>query len=53
MMSEKCKKKNLKGHFWVLSDELLKRNWSVYRYFINSIYVLCKDSFLKVDMRNF
>ena len=37
--------KNLKEHFGELSDELLKRIWSVYRYCINSVYVLYKDSF--------
>ena len=35
------KKKNLRVQFWELSDELLERIWSVYRY-INIVYVLSK-----------
>ena len=34
-------KKKLRGHFWELLDELLNRIWPVYRYCINSIYILC------------
>ena len=39
------KKRNLKGYFWELLDELLNKIWSVCRYCIDSVYVLCKDSF--------
>ena len=46
------KKKNLRWHFWELSDELFNRIWSVNRYCIKSVYVQCKDSFyFKVDVR--
>ena len=38
------KKKNLRGHFWKLSDELFYWTWFVCRYCINSVYVLWKDS---------
>ena len=34
------KKKNLRGHFGELLHELLNRIWSVYRYCINSVYIL-------------
>ena len=42
------KKNNLRRHFWELSDELLNRIWSVHRYGIKSVYVLRKDSFLRL-----
>ena len=51
MISEKNgKKKNLRRYFWELSDELLSRIGSAYRYCINSVYVLCKD-FLKDNVK--
>ena len=40
------KEKNLKRHFGEL-DELLNTIWSVHRYCINSIYILCQHSFFK------
>ena len=39
---------NLREHFWELSGELLYRILSVYRYSINSAYVLYKDFFQKL-----
>ena len=33
------KKKNLRRYFWELSEELLNRIWSIYRYCINIVYV--------------
>ena len=39
------KKKYLRWHFWKLLYELLNRIRFVYRYFINNLYVLCKNSF--------
>ena len=44
-MRSKGKKKNLRGHFWELSDELLDKNSSVYRYCIYIVYILCNDFF--------
>ena len=38
------KKKKLRGHFGELSDKLLNRILSVYRYRIDDVYVLCKNS---------
>ena len=35
---KKNDKKNLRDHFWKVSDELLNRNWSVNRYCFNSVY---------------
>ena len=53
MISEKnCKKKYLKVHFWKVSDELLNKIWSVYRYCINSKSVLCNDPFLRLMNRD-
>ena len=40
------KQKNLRGQIWKLSDgELFESISSVYRYCINSVYVLCKKFF--------
>ena len=47
MISEKNgKKKNLMGHFWEISDELLKRIRSVYIYCIYSAYGSVQRIFL-------
>ena len=52
MVSEKNrKKKNLRGYFGKRSCEVLNRILSICRYYINSICVLCKDAFLKFDMK--
>ena len=41
------RKKNLREQLRELSDELLNRIWFVYLYYINSEYILCKDSIFK------
>ena len=46
------KKKNSRGHFWELSDELFQRIRAEYRVCINSVYVQGKD-FLKVDVTGY
>ena len=46
MISEKNgQKKNLKGYFQEILDDLLNRIWFEYRSCINSIYVMFIDSF--------
>ena len=47
ILEKNSEKKKLRGYFWELSDETLNWIWSVSRYWINNVYVLCKDSFLK------
>ena len=39
------KKKNLSGDLEELFEELRDKIYSVHRYCINSVYILCKDSF--------
>ena len=41
----KVTKKYLRENFKELSDELLNRIRSVYKYCIDSLFVFCKDSF--------
>ena len=41
--------KNLREHLWELSDWLLNRILSVYRYLIKSVYDLCKDDYFFVN----
>ena len=42
---EVLRKRILDGIFWELSDELFNRIWFVYRHYINSECILCKDFF--------
>ena len=45
MNSEIMVRKKLRGHYWEPLNEIFNRIGSVYRYYINIVYVLCKEFF--------
>ena len=52
MIQKKMVRKKLRGHFGKISDELLYRISSVYKYYIYSTYVPCKDYFFKLMLED-